>query len=240
MSGCCCFFKCIESDLSTRRICTKYFFAFSCVFLCGFLVCKYFDVDLAKQYDSTRQTKAPKERFEHQQRVQPQTILPDVSYRRPLLNKHAIAQINKKISSLPIEQQPLEILIWVSRNFPGKWAQVTSFGMSGIAITHMIRAMTSSDTVPVITVDTLHLFPETYALIDEARRHFGLGDGLHVYRTREAATRAEFEVAFGPFLWRADPPLYDYVSKVRARASAEPMRCSRPRPPTVSPSVFAG
>ena len=183
-------------------------------------------MDLTKPYESRRPVLnlGFSGGYESQQRIQVQPVLPDISYRRPLLNKNSIAQINKKINTLPIAQQPLETLKWASRNFPGKWAQVTSFGISGIAITHMIRTLSSSAAVPIITIDTLHLFPETYALVDDARRHFGLGDSLHVYRTREAATRSEFEAAFGPFLWRADPALYDYVSKVRAAGAAPELR----------------
>ena len=34
-------------------------------------------------------------------------------------------------------------------------------------------------------------------------------------RARQASTRADFEEAFGPSLWRADPALYDYITKAR-------------------------
>ncbi len=158
----------------------------------------------------------------------------DVSFSRPLLNKNAILQINSRIRALPVDEQPLATLRWAVQNLPGKWAQVTSFGMSGIAIMHMISTLQDAERVPVITIDTLHLFPETYALVDEARRHFRLDRRLHVYRTRDAATRAQFEAAFGPFLWRADPPLYDFITKVWPSAAApRPTRGStpcRPRP----------
>jgi 3'-phosphoadenosine 5'-phosphosulfate sulfotransferase (PAPS reductase)/FAD synthetase len=138
----------------------------------------------------------------------------DASFSRPLLNKNAISQINARIKALPVDEQPMETLKWAAHNLPGRWAQVTSFGTSGIVLAHMIGTLDGADRVPVVTIDTLHLFPETYALVEEARRFFRLEDRLRVYRTRDASTRAQFEAAFGPYLWRADPPLYDYVTKV--------------------------
>ena len=164
-----------------------------------------------------------------QRALQDSSYPSDVSFSRPLLNKNAILQINSKIRALPVDEQPLATLRWAAQNLPGKWAQVTSFGTSGIAIMHMISTLHGAERVPVITIDTLHLFPETYALVDEARRRFHLEDRLRVYRTRDASTRAQFEAAYGPYLWRADPPLYDYITKVMLAPPTPPLPLPKPQ-----------
>ena len=128
-------------------------------------------------------------------------------------DKYEIHAVNQRIEALPILEQPIEVLKWINKKMRTKWAHVTSFGISGIAITHMIHGIENIANIPVITIDTLHLFPETYALVEKLQKDFKLKK-LHVYKTKEASNREEFESRFGPYLWRADPPLYDYLTKV--------------------------
>jgi len=130
----------------------------------------------------------------------------------------AIDLLNSKFGALPVSQQPAEILKWAARVLPRRrWAQVTSFGLSGLVITDILVKEKLLRQAEVITIDTLHLFPETYELIDKAKAHYHL-DRLKVYRCKHASSRKEFETKYGPKLYHGDPLLYDFVSKI------EPMK----------------
>ncbi len=178
------------------------------VFGSGILVCRYYELG----FDWSAEEYVPENDAAHQTIRKQSLLLHTISKLQP--DTKDIRESNERIEALPIEQQPIEILRWaISRIPPGKLAHVTSFGISGIAITHMSQSLEGSGKIPIITIDTLHLFPETYALVEKIKAEFKLKT-LHVYRSQEAATRAEFESLYGPFLWRADPPLYDFLTKV--------------------------
>ena len=178
------------------------------VFGSGILVFRYYDLgfDWYAEGDDTVNEVA-------HETIRKQSLLSNtISRLHPDTND--IRETNERIEALPVEQQPIEILRWAISKIPrGKLAHVTSFGISGIAITHMIQSLEGSEKIPIITIDTLHLFPETYALVEKIKAEFKLKT-LHVYQSQEAATREEFEALYGPFLWRADPPLYDFITKV--------------------------
>jgi hypothetical protein len=178
------------------------------VFCLGILVCRYYDMG----FDWSAEGDDPFKSATHQTNQKQSLLSHTISKLHPDVKE--IRESTERIEALPIEQQPIEILRWaISRLGPGKLAHVTSFGISGIAITHMIQSLEGSENISIITIDTLHLFPETYALVEKIKAEFKLKT-LHVYRTEEAATREEFEALYGQFLWRADPPLYDFLTKV--------------------------
>ncbi len=152
--------------------------------------------------------------------------------------EEAILQLNRRVDELPIDDQPVEILKWTEHRWPGKWAQVTSFGMTGIVISHMMQRALPYSSAPLITIDTLHLFPETYALVARYRERLAPGR-LHVYKTLEADTREDFERAFGSRLWRADPQAYDFVTKV-SRAPSRLLAPSRAAARPLSPAAPPG
>ena len=163
--------------------------------------------------------------------IRKQSLISNMLNSRGVPDRNEIEDANRRIEALPAEEQPAEVLKWANTKMPRKWAIVTryvrlhsllpdftevflgSFGLSGIAITHMTQSIMNIESVPVISIDTLHLFPETYELVERIRKQFKLKQ-LHIYKSREASSREEFESRFGPFLWRADPPLYDYITKV--------------------------
>jgi phosphoadenosine phosphosulfate reductase len=63
------------------------------------------------------------------------------------------------------ESAPEEIVAWTLRRFAGHELVVTtSFGMEGCALIDMVAR--HGVTVPVVWLDTMFLFPETYALRD--------------------------------------------------------------------------
>ena len=68
---------------------------------------------------------------------------------------------------------------------------------------------------PVVTIDTLHLFPDTYDFM-ETLKHSDLLNHVSVktYRPKNCSTRQEFEETFGANLWKLDPDQYAYHSKV--------------------------
>ena len=106
---------------------------------------------------------------------------------------------------------------WLARAAPQRWAQFTSFGLGGIAIMHMLHSVgRAAGLVDFVTIDTLHLFPETYALVGRTRAQYSLD--LKVYRPFNVSTEAEFNASFGADLWLTNPSAYAFVTKV------EPMR----------------
>jgi len=130
----------------------------------------------------------------------------------------ALMILNGRFSDISVKDQPKEVLKWAAQTFPKKrWAQVTSFGLSGLLITHMMKELGVLQDASIMTIDTLYLFPETYQLMQDAKDHFEISD-LTVMRNKHVSSREDFERQYGSKLWKVDPPLYDYVTKV------EPMR----------------
>jgi hypothetical protein len=183
------------------------------VFGLGIIVCKYYDVDMFGNPEHENAGINAIESTNPKGVNNRQSLLSKTIRERYFPTKNEIYEANQRLEALPISEQPIEVLKWVNAKTRKSWAHVTSFGISGIAITHMIHNIQNLENIPVITIDTLHLFPETYALVEKVRKVFNLKQ-LHVYKTKEASTREEFEDRFGPFLWRADTPLYDYLTKV--------------------------
>ncbi|HEX3273657.1 MAG TPA: phosphoadenylyl-sulfate reductase [Gemmatimonadales bacterium] len=109
---------------------------------------------------------------------------------------------------------PEEIVSWTLRRFAGRRIVLTtSFGMEGCALIDMVARREVS--LPVIYLDTMFLFPETYALRDRmAARYPGLRfENRGTTLTPEAQARQH-----GPELWRRDPDRCCAIRKV------EPMR----------------
>jgi phosphoadenosine phosphosulfate reductase len=67
---------------------------------------------------------------------------------------------------------PQAILQWGVQNFADRLVIVTSFQPTGIVILDMLREMGIA--LPVVTLDTAQLFPETSHLIDQCERYFDL------------------------------------------------------------------
>jgi phosphoadenosine phosphosulfate reductase len=118
-------------------------------------------------------------------------------------------ELNRKLRSAD------DALRWAAHQFPGgRLVDVTSFGPSGLVILHRLLVLNLLDQVPVVTIDTLHLFNETYRFIDDVRQHNTFpGMQLHVYRPRVHETRASFDAAYGAGLWETDADAYNALSK---------------------------
>ncbi|MEM9806345.1 MAG: phosphoadenosine phosphosulfate reductase [Cyanobacteria bacterium P01_D01_bin.56] len=131
----------------------------------------------------------------------------------PLLNKHLaslefdptqldLAELNSRFESAT----PQEILAWAIATVPNL-VQMTSFSMG--AITHMLYHELQAR-VPVIFLDTLHLFPETLATAEKARVQYDLD--LHIYRAAES--RESFIASHGDHLWERDVVQFHQLTKV--------------------------
>ena len=109
---------------------------------------------------------------------------------------------------------PEEIVAWTLRRFAGRNLVVsTSFGMEGCALIDMVAQ--HGVQVPVIYLDTMFFFPETYGLRDRLTARYP-----HLrFENRGTTLTPEAQAErFGPELWRRDPDRCCAIRKV------EPMR----------------
>lgn len=83
---------------------------------------------------------------------------------------------------------------WALANLPGRHLLSSSFGIQGALMLHLVTRVAPD--IPVVLIDTGHLFPETYSFIDELTERLKLN--LHVFRPR--LSRAWQEARFGR-LW---------------------------------------
>lgn len=101
--------------------------------------------------------------------------------------------------------------------------QVTSFGPTGLVILHVLSQLHLFNEVPVITLDTLHLFKESYAFYNTVKQH-PVFDGIeltitkpvdedHIGGARSFNTRDEFDEMYGG-LWKTDPNRYTKLTKL--------------------------
>ncbi|KAJ7637221.1 hypothetical protein B0H17DRAFT_961264 [Mycena rosella] len=122
------------------------------------------------------------------------------------LSKEELSTINAHLRTLT----PEEILAWAVDSLPGLY-QTTAFGLTGLVAIDMLSKLTSSPP-PLIFLDTLYHFKETYALVDEVRQRYDVP--IHVYTPQGCATPADFEKKFGARLWETNEDVYDFVVKV--------------------------
>ncbi|KAI0254827.1 phosphoadenylyl-sulfate reductase [Lactifluus subvellereus] len=114
---------------------------------------------------------------------------------------------------------PEEILRWAIEHIPDLY-QTTAFGLTGLVAIDLLSKITTS-IPPLIFLDTLYQFPETYELVEVVKAHYSIP--VIVYKPEGCATVQEFESKHGERLWERDEGLYDYAVKVEParRAYAE-------------------
>ncbi len=112
------------------------------------------------------------------------------------------------------DAEPETVVAWMLERFAGHHlALTTSFGMEGCALIDMVAR--HERPMSVIYLDTMFLFPETYALRDrmvERYPHLGFENHGTTLTPQLQADR------YGPELWRRDPDACCRLRKV------EPMR----------------
>ena len=103
---------------------------------------------------------------------------------------------------------PAEILRWAFREFGSRAAIGTSFQGAGLVTIH--HAVTARIPIPVFTIDTGLLFPETLELKSRLQKFFGITiESLVPELSVEAQAR---EIA--PELWKTNPDLCCTIRKV--------------------------
>lgn len=120
--------------------------------------------------------------------------------------KDDLDKINIYLSTLP----PQDILKWAIEYLPGLY-QTTAFGLTGLVAIDMLSKITSSPP-PLIFINTLYHFPETYELVEEVKSKYQVS--LYVYQPDGCSSTKEFEEKYGKKLWETDEDTYDFVVKV--------------------------
>ncbi|WVQ98796.1 phosphoadenosine phosphosulfate reductase [Kwoniella sp. CBS 9459] len=143
---------------------------------------------------------------------------PDSDILTPQYSLEEIKAFNAQLDG----KSPQDILRWAIDNLDGLY-QTTAFGLTGTAALDMISKISQEreeiHLVPLIFLDTLHHFPETVQLAQDASENY-LAE-LHVYRPPGGVTTAEeFAAKYGDKLWETDEGTYDYLVKVEPAARA--------------------
>jgi len=105
---------------------------------------------------------------------------------------------------------PEEILRWAVEHIPALY-QTTAFGLTGLVAIDMLSKITTSPP-PLIFLDTLYHFSETYELVELVKTHYGRS--VIVYKPEGCTTAEEFERKHGERFWERDERGYDYAVKV--------------------------
>jgi phosphoadenosine phosphosulfate reductase len=111
---------------------------------------------------------------------------------------------------------PAEVLAWAARRFEGRIALASSLGLEDQVLTDMIARADLQ--IPVFTIDTGRLFPETYELISRMEEHWGVK--LRVY-SPDSARLEEIVSSHGINLFRESIELRKLCCRVR---KVEPLR----------------
>jgi phosphoadenosine phosphosulfate reductase len=135
-----------------------------------------------------------------------------------------LVALNEELASL----DPKFILQWAHHAFSTTqnlrhssthpFVQVTSFGPTGLVILHLLSRLRLLKDVPVITLDTLHLFKESYDFFDSVQQHPDfdqmkltitkpIDDGHFVIKSRN-----KFDEKYNG-LWKSDPKRYTKLTK---------------------------
>lgn len=124
------------------------------------------------------------------------------------LSPEELTSINTHLSTLT----PQEILRWAVAYLPNL-AQTTAFGLTGLVALDMISKLDlpQSDRPPLIFLDTLHHFPETYALVEGVKERYGVE--VQVFKPYSCETVEDFEGMYGKDFWKRDEDSYDFAVK---------------------------
>ena len=118
--------------------------------------------------------------------------------------------LNAELETLTAEAR----VEWALQNLPGRHVLSSSFGIQSAVMLHLVTR--ARPDIPVILVDTGHLFAETYCFIDELTDRLELN--LHIYRS--ALSPAWQEARHGK-LWEQG---LEGIERYNAINKVEPMQ----------------
>ncbi|MEL7356726.1 MAG: phosphoadenosine phosphosulfate reductase [Cyanobacteria bacterium J06560_6] len=116
-----------------------------------------------------------------------------------------LATLNQRFAG----STPQEILAWCFQNIPTGLVQTTSFSL--LTLSHMLYHELKHP-VPVIFLDTLHLFSETLETAKQAQKKYSLD--LHTYTVTDVDSREAFAERYGEALWEKDVERFYEITKV--------------------------
>ena len=123
------------------------------------------------------------------------------------LSQEDLDAINTHLTRL----SPEDILKWGIEYLPALY-QTTAFGLTGLAATDMLSKLSDSPP-PLIFLDTLYHFPETYELVEDVKKRYSAP--VYVFKPEGCDNVVQFEQKYGRRLWEVDDATYDYAVKVR-------------------------
>lgn len=91
----------------------------------------------------------------------------------------------QKNEAPPDQSTALELIDWAYKRYGSSLALSSSFGADSAVMIHL--AVQVAPNIPVIMIDTGHLFPETYRFAEELTKRFGLN--LVVYSAEMSTAR---------------------------------------------------
>lgn len=94
---------------------------------------------------------------------------------------------------------PQEVLQWAVNTYGKCLATVTSFQPTGIVTMHMLSEIAPG--MPILTLDTGLLFPETYNVMNELQARLN----LNLIRIKPALSVQQQADVYGTALWESDP-----------------------------------
>jgi phosphoadenosine phosphosulfate reductase len=103
-----------------------------------------------------------------------------------------------QLQSVAKRWDPEQVLAWAFATFGDDVAISSAFGPEGMVIIDMASRI--RDDFRIFTMDTEYFFPETYALMEEIERRYG----LRIERVRSLLSPEEQAQAYGPELWKRD------------------------------------
>lgn len=122
------------------------------------------------------------------------------------LSQEELDRINEHLRPLV----PEDILRWAVEHIPGLF-QTTAFGLTGLVSIDMLSKITPSPP-PLIFIDTLYHFPETYELVEDVKKKYNVP--VNVYKPEDCESAQDFEKKHGEKLWERDEEVYDFLVKV--------------------------
>jgi len=112
---------------------------------------------------------------------------------------------------------PRDVLQWAADNFPARVAISSAFGPEGLVVIDIAQRKVTPR-LPVFTIDTGFLFPETQELIGKIEKEYG----ITVERLHPELTPEQQAEKYGPELFRREPDRCCHMRKVLPLAKKLP------------------